>query len=553
MPKNSTIPLIMFGIILLSMPLFIHSRDSQGYNGPVLFTGIYRGQEGRMIASLSQEALHISNSVQAVDALLGHEQFDNFSQGLEGPYWHNALIYAEDDHPITRSTVKGMAELLTGALNDDVRGMPMQFYLVSVQPHGKTLRPWGVNRIIRVATQKADSHPEKAGDEFKSSVSIAIQDPRIPDLSASLLPLSAGGVQEMGLVVEHSSKGTGETEEELNWANWHASIGRSIAADALRFYWNGEREEMDWQMLDHDTEFGAWRAWKDKDENKEQAFGEKTLLPVHPDHKNVAWYAGFQEPLARGWYGSIVGTKRMSKLGTVRETVAEWDKHISGSGSWKKHDTMNEDLLLWKTIAPDPNRLSSIVTQRKTYGGDVLTWMSDARAEEMYTAWIAQAAAGDYLARSLVRRYVLTAHIDEALRLQGIACLRQNAGLADNAIIGLHPAATAEEKHVAQVVAYVRGHSDDAAAATTVQETNFAELSWDTEPLLLRSADAIAVLLYQRKIKDEQPVRIQAWYRTLEPGAKPQRSEFRNDRIVVGQQQLVLTLLDDGRYQVKLP
>ena len=400
------------------------------------FTVVRKGALSLLSVS---SAFQVTNAVSVAEQLIGHEEFQNFSQGLEGPYWSNLLIYAEDDHPVTRSTVKGLAEMLTGMLSDDARGMKLPFYLVHVQLHDKTLRPWGVNRIIRVATEKADQHPEAPGDAFSSTVSIAIQDPRIPDLSRSLMPICAGGVAEMGMRIEHQSQVTSnKTDEEINWANWHASIGRSIAGDALCYYWNGTVEEMDWQMLDYDTEFGAWQAWKDRDEGTEQQFGDKTLLPVHPDHKNVSWYAGFQEPLARGWYASIVGTKRISKMGTERMTVAEWDKHISGSGSWQKQQTMSEDVILWNAIAKDPNRLGCILTQERSYGADVLTWMTDPRISELYQGWIAAAQEGDYLARTLLRRYVLSPHIETALCQEAIKVLRQEANLADQAIIGLH-------------------------------------------------------------------------------------------------------------------
>lgn len=547
MPKNSTIPLILFGLIILSMPLFIHGQNSQGYNGPVLYTGIYRGQEGRFIPSISTEALQVQNTVSAVDQLVGHEDFQNFSQGLEGPYWSNLLIYAEDDHPVTRSTVKGMAEMLTGMLSEDVRGMKLPFYLVHVQLYNKTLRPWGVNRIIRISTEKADQHPQAAGDAFNSVVHIAIQDPRVPDLTRSLMPLCAGGVAELGMRIEHHSQKTDtKTDEDINWANWHASIGRSIAGDALRYYWNGSVEEMDWQMLDYDTEFGAWQAWKDRDEGKEQSFGEKTLLPVHPDHKNVSWYAGFQEPLARGWYASIVGTKRISKMGTERMTVAEWDKHISGSGSWQKQQTLHEDVLLWNAIAPDPNRLGSIITKQRSYGADVITWMTDPRVSALLKEWIAAAQGGDYQARTLLRRYLLSSHIEPELAQEALGVLRQQASLADQAIIGLHADATAEEKQIARAVAYVRGISDDDTAAQAL-DMNIEDIThWDKQPLLVKSQTHIGVLLFQRAIKEEQPVRIQVWFRALDPAQRAQRSEFSEGTVAIGDLLLQLETSADG-------
>lgn len=552
MHKNSVLPFILLLITLMSLPLCIHQRDSQGYDGPSLFEGMYRGQEGRFIASIPPAQVTVSNEISEVQDILGKSQLRDYRQGLEGPSWDNVLIYAEDDHAVTRSVAKALAELLTGMLDEDPYGMAMPFYLVHVQPHDKHVRPWGVSRIIRVRTIKADQHPASISDTFNAEVSICLQDPRLPAAVRPLMPLAAGGVQEQGLRVRHRIHSDSQDVSAFNWANWHATIGRSIAGVAMRHCWSAESEELDWQQLDYDQTVGAWRTGDPKDVN-EDGLPKKTLLPVQPGHKVVTWLAGFQEPLARGWCGAIIGTERQSRMGSVTQTFTKWQEHLDGSGSWQQDQLPDDRVWLWRHLNKQMSHMHAVLTRQYDFGAEILAWQVMPGMNQQYQSWLQAAQSGDDAGRVMIRRYLLATQIDADLRQQALQVLRQDPSAAETALIGLHPEATPEEQHAAAAIAFVRGISNEQPSAQALQAVSPAQVKWwDRRPLLLRFKNTLLIVLYQQHGRNKQAARGQIWWRHLSNDSQPQRSDFIDLHAQCGEVAVSLEPADKQRFDITI-
>ncbi len=535
MNKNSIFPIICLSLVVLSIPFCIHDTDSQGYNGPSLFEGMYRGNEGRFIRSLSKGEVEIANTIIDSNKVLAASELTDYRQGIEASSWNNVMIFAEDDHPVTRSVVKGMAELLTNMLGQDEHGFSTPFYLVNVQPHKKKVRPWGVSRVVRIGTVSSDEHPMSIQDEFNAEVSIAVKDPRIPRQVNTYVPLTAGGVNELAFIVKHKITSTGKLQKDSNWANWHASVGRSIACDAIRHCWNGEVEEINWEQLDYDTELGAWRErLPRKDENSPQEFGKKKLLPHHPDHKVLTWHAGWQEPLVRGWTGSIIGVQLQTRMGSVKDTLTKWRDHLDGSGIWTFKPLQDETQLFWKYAGENLNHLQAVLSVPEDYGADIITWQTVDDYDAIYQQWLQLAIAGDAPARTLIRRYLLSKHIDPGLRNEAVALLRKKPHAGELAMIGLHAQASAEERAFADAIAYVRGVSDQLLSTKSLQqETKDRVKQWDKRPLLVRHKDYLLLFLHNHPDKATKQERFQVWSRKLQMGSQAQRFDAIDKRIAI--------------------
>lgn len=485
--RNSWIPMMALAATAVIAVILVSSDYEHGRVGPAIYPGIYPTTE-RFVPSLDG----LTVATEAVDgAPLAYREERDRRLGLEVVPWDELCIALEDHHPLTKSVAKGLAEDLTGFLArngaDGVTPADAIAPLVIILPTDEFPKlPMAVRRVLRVRTLSP------AGAAFMEG---AIEQPREvvvevgqhdavgPAVARRTGMATVGSVRERHV---HIRAQVPAVDAATPWPSWHATVGRAIAARALRELHDGDPPERPWdEAADRTTAvLSRHHAFPAREE-----LAWEEVAPDPPHSSVDRWYGVYQLPLVRGWDGAIVGTEvPVVKKGVVKPTI-EVLAEVMGKGKWQEPERSDER---WLWRANEDGDFGYAIADAADWGWRLSVIQRHPRQAKILEAWLAAAADGDAVSRGQLRRHLLAAGLPSEWRDRAAELLRADPDAADLALLGLRDDASERERKAAQAVAWVRGlpvserpgsWPDGAAAGT-----------WDGRPTLVALPEGGAVV-----------------------------------------------------------
>ncbi len=500
--KNSFVPMILLALMMASIPFCVSMNAQGGMNGPKIDVGYFRGKDPRPVASTPLQA---TNTVEAPSHFVPLFPSTDERLGLEQISWHNTALLAGDDLPLTRSVVRGMAELLTGALSTPDTTFDMPFHNVCLLPiDGKPL-PLPFRRIVRFRQIDPQPLPQQPGHPIAVRFAVELFD--VVSTHKTQLRRPAG-IKSSSFELVHESKSV--TEQRV-WAPWFAGVGRNIA-HAIFVELNGGTDPvpLEWQYNDMQSIHDCWV-------DESIGNGSISLVPDQPVHSVATWFGSWEEPLVRGWTGAIIGTVFTHK--NVTKAADEFFIDHLSKGNWRHADIIPPE---WEVqdgsrrwLNARDKHLSNLLMHPGAESWILEAWQQDIDVSETVHAWLVDAAAGDSEARRHVRQHLLSRGLPQELRIRMQAVLRENASFVEQVMLGALDGATSQEKNMASYASWIRGVSDAAPMEWPKQEAAF---EWDGAPKLCVLADKhIGILLHQKQRVFHNEItraeRFQLWHR----------------------------------------
>ncbi len=383
--SNSLTPVILVLVLSLGVIALLnaHRSDSRGAGGPQLEQGVFTVPTKRRLI-VPSATMPISAHLAVVVAPPADER------------WQAVVIAADDDGPLTRAAMLGLAEHIQAAgglaILDPLPQAPAPVIAPLALP---------VDHVLRVGTLSG-AVGNAAGSALTATLRISASTLRLPDDHPAARLQTPGAVRTASVAYAIEVPAA----PGVLWPGWYAAIGRNVAA--------GVAGSLAPAGIAAVTAQDKPRSWGG-------------LLPPPPQAANVRWTAVMQQPGVRAWLGRMnVPAQAQGGRPTVPTELAKrLGGSVTGARKWTELDATSPDYRLWTS---DQDGLSTLLSLRAADAGyDLTLWQELPSA---VSAWRKQAADATLSepkrehARELLRGHADATVLPDAVR----DAIRQTTG-----------------------------------------------------------------------------------------------------------------------------